>query len=670
MVSTAETHRFRLLFQLCYPSVYGKYRKRSNKSTIEKTITWNGTQETFKNYYDLFLANIGQQGMAYVGDQGFKKEYMDHPNQTAYAIATDAGFQANLTKEALVEDNSYVLSALLQSVRSEIPKILIDKFRTNGRMDGIGALYALEDKYRFGANATYIASEYEATIEERWNPKIPLRKWVDRKLKAFNELDQLKPKRFPDDASKIEKLGDSLSHSSNTFLVSKVKDQTTFVDCIGVIDEQIALEDSTKARSHIRSHVRNVGSEETVEDNEGSLETSCSDADFLIQMIKHTDDPEHCRRLVMMAQGAQHDGESIPLKKIPAEYRLLPQCVKILGKEKTFDFMRNRIKYLKERNILPSNDKANTLNTSSTSSTTPSSNLGKQYPARYAHLIQSCDDSELEALEEIGAFAGRTECLTSDDETSETSADDSKKILATIVESIQDIQEKMHTGHARATLTHYNIRNLLAVDDTWYFAAIDNGADSSVIGKGWSIHSYVMGQNGREKRANLIGFDKNLSKRGLPVVCALAVVEVGDVKHLLRINQAVYNEKADLTLLSDFQMKEHGWLIDSTSRRHRSYNPDGTGSQQMQNDDGVIIPFSVRSCLMTFKIRKPTTDEMETMTPIDLTSDAPWDPQAHVELDDDVILLTQTSQPESSALIANAVTDSVTDPQDTSESLN
>ena len=116
MVSTEETTRFRLLFQLSYPSIYGKFWKRTNKSTIEKTITWNGSQDTFKNWYDLFLANIGQQGMAYVGDKQFKKMYLMHPEQTAYAIATDAGFQANLTREALEDDNGFILSALLQSV--------------------------------------------------------------------------------------------------------------------------------------------------------------------------------------------------------------------------------------------------------------------------------------------------------------------------------------------------------------------------------------------------------------------------------------------------------------------------------------------------------------------------------------------------------------------------
>ena len=346
----------------------------------------------------------------------------------------------------------------------------------------------------------------------------------------------------------------------------------------------------------------------------------------------------------MISQNTERDTSFLPLKKIPPAYRLTPECMKILGPEDSLKFIRARDTIVKS---LPSPQApSSTSQSNATSKETPSSSLGKQYPSRYAHLISEYKDimyeDEFTTLCEMGAFTVQSER----DEQTSPDPDDNKKILATIVKSLKGIQDNLNTAYARASFSYYHIRNLASFDDTWYFAAIDSGADSSVIGKGWYIEHHVMGPDGKPKHANLIGFNKHLSKRGLPVVCALAIVEVGTTKHLLRIHQAVYNEKADLTLLSDFQIKENGWIIDSTSRRHKSYNPDGQGHQQMQNDDGVIIPFSVRSCLMTFRIRSPTDAEMETMIPVDLTSEAPWDPTLHVD-DDDVFAMTTQSTMES-----------------------
>ena len=112
------------------------------------------------------------------------------------------------------------------------------------------------------------------------------------------------------------------------------------------------------------------------------------------------------------------------------------------------------------------------------------------------------------------------------------------------------------------------------------------------------------------------------------MVTAYCIAEIDKEKYLLLVNQAVYNESQSLTLLSEFQLKHNDWIVDTTSKKHKSYNPTGYGFQQMEKGD-VVIPFQLKQCLMTFNIRPPTDAELATMTPVILTDEIPWNPKDH-----------------------------------------
>eukprot|EP00978_Attheya_sp_CCMP212_P001993 scaffold4106_cov58-Attheya_sp.AAC.4 len=145
-----------------------------------------------------------------------------------------------------------------------------------------------------------------------------------------------------------------------------------------------------------------------------------------------------------------------------------------------------------------------------------------------------------------------------------------------------------------------------------------------------------------------------------------------DEKILLIVNQAVYNESQSLTLLSEFQLKHNDWIVDTTHKKHKSYNSSGLGSQQMEKED-TIIPFQLRSCLMTFNIRAPTDQELIDMTPITLTDENPWNPKEHddvnetfyanaIECEDDISKLEDNVETDSiNTIAANNVTPSLKD---------
>ena len=81
---------------------------------------------------------------------------------------------------------------------------------------------------------------------------------------------------------------------------------------------------------------------------------------------------------------------------------------------------------------------------------------------------------------------------------------------------------------------------------------IDYGADTCVLGKGWDIIAMHP-----TRKANVIGFDNDIAvKRHLPIVSGITVVDIGDDTYLIRVNEAVYNESVQHTLLSDYQLRE------------------------------------------------------------------------------------------------------------------
>ena len=79
----------------------------------------------------------------------------------------------------------------------------------------------------------------------------------------------------------------------------------------------------------------------------------------------------------------------------------------------------------------------------------------------------------------------------------------------------------------------------------------------------------------------------------------------------------MYNETSNHTLLSKFQLREFGVIINSTCHRHG-------GTQQMMikdNSNGTLtIPLDLVGCVVHFKHRLPTTEEITSLETILLMS--------------------------------------------------
>ena len=70
---------------------------------------------------------------------------------------------------------------------------------------------------------------------------------------------------------------------------------------------------------------------------------------------------------------------------------------------------------------------------------------------------------------------------------------------------------------------------------------------------------------------------------------------------MLVVHEAVFNPESPTTLLSEYQVREHGKIIDSVARKH--LKAAGThGTQRFDVDDDCHIDFVDRGGIMGFEV--------------------------------------------------------------------
>jgi hypothetical protein len=147
-----------------------------------------------------------------------------------------------------------------------------------------------------------------------------------------------------------------------------------------------------------------------------------------------------------------------------------------------------------------------------------------------------------------------------------------------------------HNAHGTLSISnslHNKCMILLHLPERYHISFLDGGADTCVLGQGWevlSIHNI--------RRANVVGFDHEAAvKRNLPIVSAITAVDL----------------------------------------------PDGIsvilGTQKMEIQDvgsSLVIPLELAGCMIHFKHRLPSTEEINSFKQYCLTQgDTPsWNPSS------------------------------------------
>jgi hypothetical protein len=168
----------------------------------------------------------------------------------------------------------------------------------------------------------------------------------------------------------------------------------------------------------------------------------------------------------------------------------------------------------------------------------------------------------------------------------------------------------VHTSISINNTLYKKYMNLLFLPENHHISILDGGANICVLGKGWEVLSIH-----NSRRANVVGFDHETAiKRNLPTVSDMTAIDLPCGESiLLVIHEGIYNETAAHSLLSEFQFREFGINIDSICHRHG-------GTQQMtikgENDsdsDVLTIPLDLAGCMVHFKHRLPTAEEIASL---------------------------------------------------------
>jgi hypothetical protein len=103
---------------------------------------------------------------------------------------------------------------------------------------------------------------------------------------------------------------------------------------------------------------------------------------------------------------------------------------------------------------------------------------------------------------------------------------------------------------------------------------------------------------------------------------------------ILIFHEDIYNDTANHSLFSEFQLSEVGVIIESICHKHG-------GTQKIVIQD-VVSSLCVRihlelvSCMIHFKHRLPTTEEINSLKQYRLTQgDTPWNPSSFSDQDAD-----------------------------------
>jgi Reverse transcriptase (RNA-dependent DNA polymerase) len=162
------------------------------------------------------------------------------------------------------------------------------------------------------------------------------------------------------------------------------------------------------------------------------------------------------------------------------------------------------------------------------------------------------------------------------------------------------------------------------------FVICDNGAQCSILGGLGGV--WRVTEMDTLRTINVIGaVPSSMRKKGLRVVSAVTKVKTTEGKTiLLRVNEAAFNPESRVTLLSEYQVREFGCVIDSVSKSHKTaHKGNQYGSQSFMPTEDVTIQLHSKAALMTFPISMPTEMDLLSMDIIDITSDDPWVPHTY-----------------------------------------
>jgi hypothetical protein len=129
-----------------------------------------------------------------------------------------------------------------------------------------------------------------------------------------------------------------------------------------------------------------------------------------------------------------------------------------------------------------------------------------------------------------------------------------------------------------------------------------------------------------------VGYDPGTTRtEKVPIVTALLKVRSSTKEQypiLLKIHETPFNGNSPVTLLSEYQIREYGLVIDSVAKKHKTAH-NQYGTQRFQVNSYVHVDFEDRGALMGFEILPVEDGDEDKYDVITITSPEQWKPRRY-----------------------------------------
>jgi hypothetical protein len=504
------------------PVSYGPTQKTKQLTMINSKVQWNGKRSSFDELKRLIEGHFEGYGASYLVNRKFLDVYEMHGYKVLKFFP-----RVRMKCEDLEKQNATLYGSLKQICRKGAARAIIRKHER--KRDGMCTWLDLLKRYDNMGSNDVMTIYYDEIISRPFHRKYPggLEQFASDYEDAYSELAVIGETHS--DMAKRRKILTNLYDPSNPetkILVAYCERNCHTFEAI--IDH---LTDT-----HIRdAHYNSMHSTRKAKLAHTTM-TSDDESD---------DDLENLRIALKLVRGRG---------TLPEDYRIPSKAWSLLSPEAKEAFTSERDKVLAKAG-------------GSDSGATPEKTIPKQYGgtghndvARRANLTSTGEDNE-----SSGSDSG-------------TESHDDEQLVQLLKSykasrSVNRFMGMVRIQPSEPRTLHINVdprrvRSLIArLSANESVAVMDGGCDTGLLGgKSW----YIVAYTGRF--ANVVGFDEFLAKKmGLPIVIGITKCELPCRKGfvLLHHNEGVENQGSSTTLLSEFQLRSRGCIVDSTYKGHR-----------------------------------------------------------------------------------------------------
>ena len=540
--------------------------KDEKRQVLPARVIWEGDLSLFEDFRNRVEGHYAQTGAGYLFSEDFQSAYLKDGSSCYVDFIDEVHSESQVKK-----DVKALYGALTCACQAGVGRTVLLEYRKT--QDGLRAWHKLVKKYEADGNKNIRIKKLEEIISINFHRRYKggLTKWIQDYENAFSELVTLDQDAWMSDDAKKRRIIQNAQHIGlSTTLLEEIALKKSFEEVCNLLRSHAISQDQLH-RENAASKVHATKSEDLLQQLVGMVNN--------LQTLPNSDKDGSESTIEVLAQ---------KISQMPLDmWRKLPREVQQW--------------ILQERKRLNEDEKKGTMDSNDISH-----DKKPPLPSQYSKANQVATSDDPENIVD--------EFLKQDIE--EDSEDD--VLLSTCSVARTTCHVSIHRERARQCMTMLNL------PEHSFLSITDNGADTCVIGKGWEILT-----SDPNRKANVVGFDKKHAvKRNLSIVGAVTAVDLSDGSTiLLRVSEAIHNPSEEHSLLSEFQMREFGTIVDSIARRHG-------GKQQISVSDSdgqtIDVPLALSQCLLHFKHRVPTKHEMAELEVVPITQDGvPWKPHKY-----------------------------------------